>query len=197
MRSRTCSSVICGSHWKGVCDLGTNGEMAAVTCRRGIPRPAASRALRHRSTMASISSCVSPGRPIMKYSFTCCQPCSNSLRTCSISPSSVTPLLMMSRRRWLPASGARVAPVRRMPARRRMMSSSMEPTRRDGRDTEICSASQRSIVPRNKVFSAEKSPVLRARKDTSSKPVSFRQFSRIFSRFGRLRSRAGRYRTPA
>lgn len=46
---------------------------------------------------------------IMKYSFTCCQPCSNSLRTCSISPSSVTPLLMMSRRRWLPASGASVA----------------------------------------------------------------------------------------
>ena len=61
----------------------------------------------------------------------------------------------MSRRRWLPASGARVAPVRRMPARRRMMSSSMEPTRRDGRDTEICSASQRSIVPRREVTRAE------------------------------------------
>lgn len=46
--------------------LGTKGESAAVTCRRGLPLPAASRTLRQRSAMALRSSSVSVGRPIMK-----------------------------------------------------------------------------------------------------------------------------------
>ena len=41
-------------------------ESAAVTCRRGLPLPAASRTLRQRSAMALRSSSVSVGRPIMK-----------------------------------------------------------------------------------------------------------------------------------
>ena len=44
----------------------TKGERAAVTCRRGPPRPAASRTLRQMSAMALRSSSVSVGRPIMK-----------------------------------------------------------------------------------------------------------------------------------
>ena len=69
--------------------------------------------------------------------------------------SSLTPLLMTSRRRWLPASGARVAPVRRMLAMRPMMRADREPTRKLGREMDTCSAAQRSNTVSNRVSSAE------------------------------------------
>jgi len=197
MRSRVSSSVSCASHWKGVCALGTKGETAAVTWRRGPPCPAASRVLRLRSKMASRSSRVSPGRPIMKYSLTCRQPCCTSFCACRSSSSSVTPLLMASRRRWLPASGARVAPVRRMPAIRAMMESSTEPTRSEGSASATCCAAQLSAALANSVLSAEKSPALSARKESSSKPVSARHASTSFSSTGKERSRTGRQVMPA
>ena len=46
----------------------------------------------------------------MKYSFTVLQPHSKASVTERIKSSSVTPLLITSRRRWVPASGARVRP---------------------------------------------------------------------------------------
>ena len=105
--------------------------------------------------MARRSSSVSVGSPTMKYSLTCLHPYSRSFWTCSMISSSVMPLLMTSRRRWLPASGASVMPVRRMEDMRSMMLSSMDPTRREGREREICSSAQRSSVVEHSVLSAE------------------------------------------
>ena len=58
--------------------------------------------------MPSRSSKVSVGNPIMKYSFTLLHPPWKASDTFSIRSASVTPLLITSRRRWVPASGAKV-----------------------------------------------------------------------------------------
>ena len=84
-----------------------------------------------------------------------------------------------------------VEPVRRRSAMRSMISSSMEPTRREGRERLICSRAQRSSTPWQSVLRAEKSPVLKERKDISSKPVSCRQSSSRLVIFARERSRTG------
>ena len=49
--------------------------------------------------MPSMSSSVSVGRPIMKYSFTAFQPSENASVTARIKSSSVTPLFITSRSR--------------------------------------------------------------------------------------------------
>ena len=59
----------------------------------------------------TISSSVSVGSPIMKYSLTCFQPCLKAASTAPMRFSSVTPLLITSRSLWVPASGAKVRPL--------------------------------------------------------------------------------------
>ena len=65
------------------------------------------------STIPSRSSWVSVGRPIMKYSFKTRHPQEKTVRAVSMISSSVIFLLITSRRRWVPASGAMVKPVLR------------------------------------------------------------------------------------
>ena len=55
-----------------------------------------------------MSSTVSVGRPSIKYSFTRFQPASKACLAPFRITSSVRPLLITSRRRWEPASGAKV-----------------------------------------------------------------------------------------
>ena len=78
------------------------------------------------------------------------------------------PLLMTSRRRWVAASGATVAPVRRMPAIMDKMESDKVPARSDGSDTATCSRRQRSMLWANRLSRAEKSPVDKDKNDNSS-----------------------------
>ncbi len=61
--------------------------------------------------MPSKSSSVSVGRPIIKYSLILLQPLPKAMRATLSRLASSTPLLITSRRRWVPASGAKVKPV--------------------------------------------------------------------------------------
>ena len=108
------SMEICPSHWKAVWGLGTKKEVDTVirTPRRGsgVVSRQAWYTFSARSAMPSTSSSVSVGRPSMKYSFTDDQPPEKAVRQDWRMSSSVTFLLMASRRRWVPASGAKVRP---------------------------------------------------------------------------------------
>ena len=68
--------------------------------------------------MPLMSSSVSVGRPIMKYSLQRRQPAPNAASTAPNRSSSVTCLLMTSRKRCVPASGANVKPPFFWPATR-------------------------------------------------------------------------------
>ena len=94
--------------------------------------------------------------------------------------------------RWLPASGASVAPVRRMDEMRSMMGADREPTRSDGREMEICSLAHLSKLRVKRVSRPEKSPVLSESMEVSSYPVSLSPSDRMRSRSSRERSRTGR-----
>ena len=86
------------------------------------------------------SSSVSPGSPIMKYSLICLQPLSHAVLTPRRSSWLVRPLLMTSRIRCVPASGANVRPLR-FPELLMMlaMSSSKRSTRWLGSESETFS----------------------------------------------------------
>ncbi len=71
----------------------------------------------------------------MKYSLIWSHPDSNASVAAAIRSSSVTPLLMMSRMRCVPASGANVSPVRRDFSTSRARAIENESTRREGNDT--------------------------------------------------------------
>ena len=62
------------------------------------------------STMPRTSSSSSVGRPIMKYSFMRWKPRPNTRSAELVMSSSVTFLVITSRMRWVPASGAKVSP---------------------------------------------------------------------------------------
>ena len=83
-----------------------------------------------------MSSDVSVGRPIMKYSFTVVQPPEKALSAVERISSSVRFLLITSRSRWVPSSGAKVRPLRRSTLSR-PASSSEKPSR----DILVCSSS--------------------------------------------------------
>ena len=78
-----CSSapVFCPNHWNGVCGLGTNPPTLAVTDARPLWRRPSSTQLRASSAMPSVSSSVSVGNPMRKYSLTRDQPSANAAST--------------------------------------------------------------------------------------------------------------------
>ena len=87
--------------------------------------------------MPLMSSSVSVGRPIIKYSFMRSQPWENDALTAFMRSSSVTPLLMTSRMRCVPASGAKVRPPFFSPATSLAISTPKESRRSEGSDTEM------------------------------------------------------------
>ena len=101
--------------------------------------------------MPATSASVSVGRPIMKYSFTFVQPLLKAIETVRLSSSSCTFLLMTSRRRCVPASGAKVRPLLRTEAILSVSSVEKLSTRSDGSETltrsssvQVCSVSSSS-----------------------------------------------------
>ena len=81
----------------------------------------------------------------MKYSFTVLQPLSKASVTARIRSSSVTPLLITSRMRWVPASGARVRPdLRTFWASSRDCFTKLS-IRMEGRETLILRSAYRSV----------------------------------------------------
>ena len=70
----------------------------------------------------------------MKYSFTAFHPPEKAVFRLSVSSSSVTFLLMASRRRWVPASGAKVSPAFRPRWSRCISSMEKLSARREGRE---------------------------------------------------------------
>ena len=107
--------VSCAHHCSGVCGLGTCDDTLTVTSARppmiGLPIASMRWPV---STMPRTSASSSVGSPIMKYSFTRCQPRANTLRVDSSMCASVMFLFTTSRMRWVPASGAKVSPVMRV-----------------------------------------------------------------------------------
>ena len=97
--------------------------------------------------MPMTSSSVSVGRPSMKYSFTALQPPSKAVRQDCNRSSSFTFLLMVSRIRWVPASGAKVMLVLRTRWRRCMMLMENPSARREGRLMLMLRGSQYSSRP--------------------------------------------------
>ena len=99
----------CGAHWNGVCAFGMKFDV--LTRTRARPpwylRPI-SRTCCASVTMPSMSSCVSVGWPTMKYILTLVQPWLNAFSAAAYRSSSVTILLIVMRRRSVPASGAKV-----------------------------------------------------------------------------------------
>ena len=91
--------------------------------------------------MASTSSKVSVGRPIIKYSLILVQPSVKATFTVWSSSSSDTFLLITSRIRWLPASGAKVRPLFLTEWMRSISSGEKLSTRRLGRERLTFSSS--------------------------------------------------------
>ena len=151
--SRTISCVSCGSHWKGVKGLGTNTD-ALHTTRSPFARSPlgtakyASTTFFAKSAMPSKSSVVSVGSPIMKYSLTLLHPPWKASETLLIRSSSVTPLLMTSRRRCVPASGANVRLVFFSFCVASSESFSTLSRRSDGSEIDTCFSSKRRISSR-------------------------------------------------
>ena len=101
--------------------------------------------LLHSSAMPRISSSVSVGRPSMKYSFTRLQPPSKAMAAPFRMTSSVSPLLITSRSRWLPASGAKVRLLFFTSCTFPMMSREKASMRREGREMFTIFSRQVSI----------------------------------------------------
>ena len=94
------------------------------------------------SAMPSRSSVVSVGRPIMKYNFTLFQPPWNAISHAWSTSSSRMFLLITSRRRWVPASQAKVRPLLRVFCTRCINSALKLSARSEGSDRLICRGSQ-------------------------------------------------------
>ena len=75
------ASVFCPNHWNGVCGLGTKPPRLTVTDARRVWRLPIATQLRASSAMPSVSSSVSVGSPVRKYSFIRDQPCWNAEST--------------------------------------------------------------------------------------------------------------------
>ena len=114
---------------------------------------------------------VSVGSPIIKYSFTEVQPPAKALVQVRSTSSSVTFLLITSRIRWVPASGAKVSPLRRTLDSLSTSSSLKLSTRRLGRDKLILSRTVQSIREVSISLTQLWSEVDREHKDSSSYPV--------------------------
>ena len=102
-----------GAHWNGVHGFGTNDEIDSVSRPNGWPLASSTRRRssmrRARSTIASTSSAVSVGWPIMKYVLRFGMPCARTRLQASRICSSVIALRITRRRRSVPASGAIVS----------------------------------------------------------------------------------------
>ena len=99
-----------GSHWYAVPGFGTSG-LTLPTIRPTCPRPRAcasmiSRSCSVRSRIATRSSSVSVGSPIMKYSFRFSTPLAKIISALARISSLVTVLLITRRSRSDPVSGA-------------------------------------------------------------------------------------------
>ena len=101
-----------------------------LICRRALTK----------STRAFKSSAVSVGSPIIKYSLMTCHPRSKASLTVAIISASLIFLLITSRSRWLPASGAIVNPVLRTVLISFISSGVRVPALKDGRETATFSA---------------------------------------------------------
>ncbi len=113
MRRRRDSTVSWPNHWNGVWGLGTNPPTEAVTLADLLwARPMAAHR-RASSAMPRVSSSLSVGNPVRKYSLTRRHPWENADSTAPYRSSSVMSLLITRRMRHVPASGAKVRPVRR------------------------------------------------------------------------------------
>ena len=123
------------NHWNGVCAFGTNPptdavQLAFLVCVRPIFTTS-----RASSAIPRVSTSVSVGRPVRKYSFTRCQPCEYAPSTAAYRSSSVMSLLITWRIRHVPPSGANVSPVRRTFWISLAMPTVNASTRREGNDT--------------------------------------------------------------
>ena len=92
--------------------------------------------------MPLMSSSVSVGRPIMKYSLQRRHPAANAASMAPNRSSSVTFLLMTSRRRCVPASGANVSPPFFCPATSPAMSTPNASRRCEGTEMRMPLPSQ-------------------------------------------------------
>ena len=98
------------------------------------------------SAMPSTSASVSPGKPIIKYSLTFLQPRSYAVWTPWSNSSLVSPLLTMSRSRWVPASGANVKPALPAPPSMSAMESSNRSILCDGSESVTFSSLSRFLI---------------------------------------------------
>ena len=96
--------------------------------------------------MPLMSSSVSVGRPIMKYSLQRRHPALNAASNAPNRSSSVTFLLMTSRRRCVPASGATVRPPFFWPATSSAMSTPHESRRCEGTEMRTPFPSQARLM---------------------------------------------------
>ena len=71
---RSSATVFWPNHWNGVCGLGTKPPTDTVTDARLVWRLPRATQRRASSAMPSVSSSVSVGRPVRKYSFIRVQP---------------------------------------------------------------------------------------------------------------------------
>ena len=133
----------CPSHWKGVCAFGIKLDTLTVTWIRFFTRPLRAAAVpksatfRAKEIMPSRSRVSSVGNPSIKYNFMADQPAKKAASVAANRSSSVTPLLITSRKRCVPASGAKVKPVLRPFCTSSAKSTEKESTRSEGKDTAI------------------------------------------------------------
>ena len=145
------SGLIIGAHWNGVNGFGTKYDADAVTMTRpfrsslGIFAKKSSVISSDRSAIPAISSYVSVGRPIMKYSFTLSQPPLKAFRAPSIMFSFVRPLFITFLSLCVPASGANVSELFFTSWILLMTSREKASIRSDGREIFTCSLSIFSI----------------------------------------------------
>ncbi len=129
--SERISSSSMGNHWKGVCGFGINGDtdrlMSICSFSKGISIV----------LMASISSTVSHGKPIMRYSLSFLQPYCLRRGSCPRRISTSIFLLILHLIASVADSRANVKPVRAISPTRLISSSRMLPIFSDGKATDM------------------------------------------------------------
>mmetsp|Transcript_3080 Transcript_3080/g.11463 ORF Transcript_3080/g.11463 Transcript_3080/m.11463 type:complete len:289 (-) Transcript_3080:1302-2168(-) len=144
------SSVDTECHWNGVCGFGVKLERVRVSVSlsrlRALLPPTVFWSQSTVSAMPSTSASVSPGKPIIKYSLTFLQPLSYAVCTPWSNSSFVSPLLTISRSRWVPASGANVSPALPAPPSMSAMESSNRSILCDGSESVTFSSLSRFLI---------------------------------------------------
>ena len=127
-------------HWYGECVFGTKKDTLTVTepFRLPVISRCKSSTLYAKSAIPAKSSSVSVGSPIIKYNLTVFQPDLKAFVHAANKSSSLTPLLITSRIRCVPASGAKVRPLLRTCCTFFAISMEKLSIRKDGKLTLTC-----------------------------------------------------------